>query len=437
MTTDTQPNTDTSTPSEQFPRPVHAHGEPPHKAPPPGPEQPVVAPEQKRGLTRGIWIALIVVAIAIAVVVAAGILSRSHTEHTLVGTTDAAAIPTVSVIYPKPSSLADEIALPGNTQGFVDTPIYARTSGYLKSWYFDIGARVHKGQLIAVIETPELDQQLQQAEADLKSTQANLDLANITAARYQNLLKSNSVSKQETDVTTGDAAARKAAVEAAQSNVRRLEQLKGFENIYAPYDGVITARNTDIGDLIQAGANSAPKELFHIASISELRVFVSVPEAYAPSIKNGDKATLTLDEYPGKDFVGTVTRNSSAIDSATRTLNVEVDIPNPKGELLPGAYVFVHFKVPQHLANLMLPANTLLFRSEGLQVGIVKNGRVHLQSVTISRDAGATVEIGTGVTQSDAVIVDPSDSLANGQRVTVSQTKDPALDKPGEGGASK
>lgn len=431
MTTETQTNTEMSTPSEQFPGHGHKHGASPQGSQEQGP---VVSPEQKRGLTRGIWIALLVVAIVIAVVVVIGILSRSHAEHNLATETNEAAIPTVSVVYPKPSNLSSEIALPGNTQGFVDTPIYARTSGYLKKWYFDIGSRVKKGQLIATIETPELDQQLMVAKSDLKSAQANLDLANITAARYQNLLKTNSVSKQETDVATGDAAARKAAVDAAESNVHRLEQLQSFENIYAPYDGVITARNTDIGDLIQAGANSPPKELFHIASIGELRVFVSVPEAYAPSIKTGDKATLTLDEYPGRQFIGTIVRNSNAIDYATRTLNVEVDIPNPKGELLPGAYVFVHFKVPQHAASLMLPANTLLFRAEGLQVGIVRNNRVHLQSVTISRDAGATVEIGTGVTENDAVIIDPPDSIAEGQQVQVAGNKDPAMDKPGYGG---
>ena len=433
MTTDTQMNTDLSTPSDQFPG--HDHGSK-HSGPSQGDQEqrPGISPEQKRGLTRGIWIAIIVVAVVLAVVVVIGILSRSHTEHNLETETNQAAIPTVTVVYPKSSTLSSEIALPGNTQGFVDTPIYARTSGYLKKWYFDIGARVKKGQLIAIIETPELDQQLMVAKADLKSAQANLDLANITAARYQNLLKTNSVSKQETDVATGDAAARKAAVDASESNVHRLEQMQSFENIYAPYNGVITARNTDIGDLIQAGANSSPKELFHMASISELRVFVSVPEAYAPSIKGGDKATLTLDEYPGREFVGTIARNSNSIDSSTRTLNVEVDIPNPKGELLPGAYVFVHFKVPQHAASLMLPANTLLFRAEGLQVGVVKNNRVHLQDVTISRDAGATVEIGTGITQNDAIIIDPSDSLANGQEVRVAATRDPAMDKPGEGG---
>ncbi len=287
----------------------------------------------------------------------------------------------MNVVYPTPSTLSSEISLPGNTQAYTDAPIYSRTNGYLKNWYFDIGARVRKGQLMATIETPELDQQLQVAQADLKSAQANLDLANTTSGRYQNLLKTNSVSKQETDVAMSDAAAKQAAVDASMANVRRLQQLQSFENVYAPFDGIVTARNTDIGRLISAGQNTMPQELFHLQAIGKLRVYVSVPEAYSAAIRNGDKANLTLDEYPGRKFEGTITRNSNAIDQTTRTLNVEVDIDNPKGELLPGAYVFVHFKVPEHVASLMIPSNTLLFRAEGLQVGVVRNGRVQLVHV--------------------------------------------------------
>jgi RND family efflux transporter MFP subunit len=309
--------------------------------------------------------------------------------------------------------------LPGSTQAFTDTPIYSRTSGYLKNWYFDIGTHVRKGQLMAQIETPEVDQQLQVAQADLKSNEANLDLANVTSNRYQNLLKTNSVSKQETDVAMSDASAKKAAVDAAMATVRRLEQLQSFEKVYAPFDGIVTARNVDIGALIQAGENTSPKELFHLAAIGKIRVFVSVPEAYSSAVKNGGKATLTLDEYPGRSFVGTITRNSNAIDQATRTLNVEVDIDNPKGELLPGAYVFVHFKVPEQAASVMIPSNTLLFRAEGLRVGVVRDGRVQLVPVTIGKDAGANVEISSGVTKNDAVILNPSDSLASGQEVQI------------------
>ncbi len=370
-------------------------------------------------LSRGSWIGMVVVAAIVAGVVIFGISARHGSERTLEKETAASAIPSVNVIYPSASSLSSEIALPGNTQAFIDAPIYSRTSGYLKDWYFDIGAHVRKGQLMAVIETPELDQQLQVAQADLKSAQANLDLANTTSTRYQNLLKTNSVSKQETDVAVSDAAAKKAAVDASTANVRRLEQLQSFEKVYAPFDGIVTARNTDIGRLISAGQNTTAQELFHLAAIGKLRVYVAVPEAYSSAIKVGAKATLTLDEFPGRTFEGTIARNSNAIDQATRTLNVEVDVDNPKAELLPGAYVFVHFKVPEHSTGLMLPSNTLLFRSEGLRVGVVRDGHVQLVPVKISKDAGATVEIASGLTPDDPVILDPSDSLASGQEVQI------------------
>jgi RND family efflux transporter MFP subunit len=381
------------------------------------PEPDIIAEEPR--LTRGTWIGMIVVAAIVAAIVVFGISDRRGTERSLQKETAIASIPSVNVVYPTLSSLSSEIALPGNTQAYTDTPIYSRTNGYLKSWYFDIGAHVRKGQLMAQIETPEVDQQLQVAQADLKSAQANLDLANTTSARYQNLLKTNSVSKQETDVAMSDAAAKKAAVDASMANVRRLEQLQSFENVYAPFDGIVTARNTDIGRLISAGQNTTPQELFHLAAIGKIRVYVSVPEAYSAAIKDGSTATLTLDEYPGRSFAGTIARNSNAIDQATRTLNVEVDVDNPKGELIPGAYVFVHFKVPEHAASLMIPSNTLLFRSEGLRVGVVRNGRVQLVPIKISRDAGATVEIASGLTSNDAVILDPSDSLASGQEVQI------------------
>jgi RND family efflux transporter MFP subunit len=232
-------------------------------------------------------------------------------------------------------------------------------------------------------------------------------------------LKTNSVSKQETDVAMSDAAAKKAAVDASMANVRRLEQLQSFEKVYAPFNGIVTARNTDVGRLISAGQNTTPQELFHLAAIGKIRVYVAVPQAYAGAVKDGGKAILTLDEYPGRSFEGTIARNSNAIDQASRTLNVEVDVDNPKAELLPGAYVFVHFKVPEHAASLMVPSNTLLFRSEGLRVGVVRDGRVQLVPVKIGRDAGATVEIASGLTPNDAVILDPSDSLASGQEVQI------------------
>jgi RND family efflux transporter MFP subunit len=382
---------------------------------PPSPE--TVAEEPK--LTRGTWIGIAVVAAIVAAVVIFGLMARRGSERILEKETAASAIPSVNVVYPASSTLSSEIALPGNTQAYMDTPIYSRTNGYLKSWYFDIGAHVRKGQLMAQIETPEVDQQLQVAQADLKSAQANLDLANTTSTRYQNLLKTNSVSKQETDVAMSDASAKKAAVDASMANVRRLEQLQSFEKVYAPFDGIVTARNTDVGRLISAGQNTTPQELFHLAAIGKLRVYVAVPEAYSSVIKDGGKATLTLDEYPGKFFEGTIARNSNAIDQSTRTLNVEVDVDNPKGELLPGAYVFVHFKAQGHAAGLMLPSNTLLFRSEGLRVGVVRDGRVQLVPVKIGKDSGATVEIASGLSPDDEVILDPSDSLASGQEVQI------------------
>lgn len=409
MTTDR--NTDMTTPSGDMRR----EPDPRHN---PDPE--------KRGFSTGIWIALGIAALILAMVIAFGIVSRASAERDLAKQTETSGILTVNVTRPSIAPLTPEISLPGNTQAFIDTPIYARTNGYLKRWYFDIGSRVRKGQLMAVIESPEIDQQLQVAEADLKSTEANLDLAKTTATRYQNLLKTNSVSKQETDQATSDAAAKQAAVDSAMANVRRLQQMQSFERVYAPFDGVITARNTDVGALIDAGSGSAPKELFHLAAINKIRVFVPVPEAYAPDIKNGGKATVTLGNgsSTGQSFEGTIARNSSMIDPASRTLNVEVDVNNLKGLLLPGSYVFVHFRVPERTQSLTVPANTLLFRSEGLQVGVVRNGRVALVPVTITHDAGKVVEIASSNLQpTDEVILDPSDSLTEGQQVHVNQSQ--------------
>jgi RND family efflux transporter MFP subunit len=350
-----------------------------------------------------------------------GVLSRAAAERKLAENAKAAAIPTVDVTHPFAARLSPELSLPGNAQAYVETPIYSRTDGYLKSWYFDIGARVKAGQLMAVIETPELDEQLQVAQAQLKSSQANLDLANITSARYQNLLKSNSVSKQETDQALSDAKAKQAAVEASNASVRRLQQLQSFERVYAPFDGIVTVRNTDVGQLIQGG--SSPNSLFHLAAIGTIRVFVPVPEAYAAAVRDGGTAALTLDEYPGRVFTGNIARNSSTIDPSSRTLNVEVDVANPKAEILPGAYVFVHFKVPDQVEGLTLPSSTLIFRSAGLQVGVVRNGRVQLVPVTISNDGGALVEISSGLQASDLVVLQPSDSLSTGQQVETREVR--------------
>lgn len=394
-----------------------ADNTPPRIAPHPDPGHALPAPPH---ISRGVWITLIVLAALVIVGVIWGLLARSSAEHRLDQSARTSGELTVNVTHPSVTGTASEIALPGNTQAFDDTPIYARTNGYLKQFYVDIGQHVTKGQLMAVIETPEVDEQLQVAEADLKSAQADLALADTTSQRYQNLLKSDSVSKQETDVAVSGAAAKKAAVDAAAANVRRLQQLQSFERIYAPFSGTVTARNTDIGDLIDAGSGSAqPKDLFRIAATGKLRVFVAVPEIYAPDIHDGDTATLTLDEYPGQQFVGRIARNSSSIDMASRTLNVEVDVDNPQDKLLPGAYVFVHFKLPQQHATLSIPANTILFRSEGLRVALVRNGRVHLQPITIAKDNGATLDVGTGLQPSDEIILDPADSIFEGQPVRV------------------
>jgi RND family efflux transporter MFP subunit len=404
-------NTETTSPA------ANAHGAPlPRIAPHPNPAHALPHPRS----SRLSWVVLAIVAVLLIAGILWGIFLRSADEHQLARNTQANAALTVNVINPSVTGSESEIALPGNTQAFDDTPIYSRTSGYLKQFFVDIGQHVKQGQLMAIIETPEIDQQLQVSQADLKSAQADLSLADVTANRYQNLLKSDSVSKQETDVAVSGAAAKRAAVEAAEANVRRLQQLQSFERIYAPFSGVVTARNTDIGDLIDAGSGSAqPKDLFRIAATGKLRVFVAVPEIYAPDIHDGDTAALTLDEYPGQQFVGRVARNSNAIDMASRTLNVEVDVDNPQGKLLPGAYIFVHFKLPQAQQKLSVPANALLFRSEGLRVAVVHNDHVHLQPITIAKDNGSTLEIGSGLQTGDQIVLDPPDSIAEGQAVRV------------------
>jgi len=356
----------------------------------------------------------------LALVIYSGIHSRAVAESRLKQRTEEAAIPTVAVVFPREGAPTQEIVLPGNTQAFSDAPIYARTSGYLRHWYFDIGAHVQKGQLLAEIETPEIDQQLQQAQADLDTAQANLNIAKITASRWQDLVTTGSVSQQETDQAVSNLSAVKAAAASSAANVRRLEQLQSFEKVYAPFDGIITARNTDIGALIDAGANTQPKELFHIAAIRTLRLYVAVPEVYSRAARSGAQAALTLDEFPGQTFHGTLARNANSIDIASRTLLVEVDVDNPTGQLLPGAYVFVHLKLPDETRSVTIPSNTLIFRKEGLQVGLVRDGKADLVPVKISRDYGNSVEIVSGLQPKDAVIVDPSDSLVAGMPVRLS-----------------
>jgi RND family efflux transporter MFP subunit len=348
-----------------------------------------------------------------------GVRAQSAADATLRQTTADASVQAVTVVSPAASAATQEIRLPGTTQAFTDAPIFARTNGYVKAWYFDIGAHVKRGQLLAEIETPEVDQQLEQARADLETARANLRQAQITADRWRALLESDSVSRQETDQAVSTLSATKATVDSNVANVRRLEQLQGFEKVYAPFDGVITARNVDIGVLINAGSNTSGRELFHMTAIHTLRVFVAVPEVYSRAARPGSIATLTLDEFPGRSFKGTLVRTANAIDLASRTLLVEVDVDNPQGELLPGAYVFVHLKLPRQIASVTVPANALLFRAEGPQVAVVRDGRAQLVPVTIGRDYGTTVEIATGLQPTDQVIVSPSDSLTSGTRVRI------------------
>src|SRR5271163_2355308 len=301
---------------------------------------------ESQPLSRSLFVKLGVAALVLGVVIYSGIHQRAAAESNLGTATEQAAIAAVNVVEPKSGAGLEEIVLPGTTQAFIDTPIFARTNGYLKQWYFDIGAHVEQGQLLAVIETPELDQQLNQAQANLRTAQANEKLAEITATRWQNLLKTDSVSKQETDVAVQDLSAKQSTVESMTADVQRLEELQSYEKVYAPFSGVITARNTDIGALINEGAGGAqglaavPQELFHMVAVNMLRVYVAVPEVDSRAAETGAKATLTLDEFPGETFQGTIVRNSDSIDFASRTLNVEVDIDNRGGRIKPGAYVF-------------------------------------------------------------------------------------------------
>jgi RND family efflux transporter MFP subunit len=333
-------------------------------------------------------------------------------------------VPTVAVMHPKRGAMKDEIVLPGNIQAFVDAPIYARTSGYLSKWYTDIGTRVKVGQLIAEIESPEVDQQLAQAKAELATANANMKLAELTMNRDQNLLKLEAIAKQDVDNAVGAYEADKAIVASQGANVKRLEQMVAFEKVIAPFDGVITARNTDIGALINAGNGGTTQELFRMATTDKLRVFVSVPQTHSRVAVAGVNAELTLTEFPGRRFPGKIARNAGSIDPSTRTLLTEVDIDNTNGALLPGAYAEVHLKLPAQTPALMLPVTALIFRAEGLRVAVVRDGKADLITVTLGRDFGTVVEVTSGLTERDQVIVSPPDSLSAGSRVRAESKPD-------------
>jgi RND family efflux transporter MFP subunit len=368
------------------------------------------------------WLGLAVALLLVAAVYISGVWSRVSARKTLNAETAQVALTAVSVVTPQQMAPAEEIVLPGNVQPFITSPIYARTSGYLRKWTVDIGAHVKKGQLLAVIETPEVDQQLQQSLSNLNTAKANLALAETTKNRYQGMIRSNAVSQQDVDNAVGTYNANKAIVEANQANVKQLEALQSFEKIYAPFDGVVTARNTDIGDLINSGSAAGVKtDLFHIAQPGTLRVYVNVPEEYSQGTKVGMTADLSLAEFPGRKFQGKLVRTAEAINMTTRTLLIEIDVNNPAGELLTGSYAEVHLKVPTQASTLLLPVNTLIFRSEGLRVGVVKDGKVELAAVTPGRDSGNQIEIVAGIKPGDQVIINPPDSIVSGQRVQIVQ----------------
>jgi RND family efflux transporter MFP subunit len=372
---------------------------------------------------------VVIVAVVTAILAIVGIIRRQHASTVLANYTNTLAPPTVSVERPVLQESAQEIVLPGNMQAFTLAPIYARTTGYVKAWYHDIGSHVSKGELLAIIETPELDQQLEQAKADLATAQSNAALAKTTASRYQDLIGNNAVSQQDTDNATTQLKATTTQVNAATANVRRLEELQSFERVVAPFDGVITTRNIDVGQLITAtgstttagaGTTVGNKQIFDLSAINTLRVFVNVPQIYSPDAKNGVIATLTLPQYPGRKFEGKLVRTSNAVDPATRTLLAEVDVKNPSSELLPGSFTEVHLHTSRAAPSLVVPVSALILEPDGLRVAIVDtNSIAHLIHVTAGRDLGTTVEIVAGLQPDQSVIVNPPDSLTDGEKIRI------------------
>ena len=386
-------------------------------------------PRKTEGTGHGVLIAVLV-AIIVAGIFVMGVVPRLRAKAALRTETRDLAIPTVVVIQPKRGDPQQEIVLPGNMQAFEDAPIFARTNGYLKKWYVDIGGHVKAGQLLADIETPEVDQQLLVARADLNTAQANLNLSKITADRFDGLKNTDSVSKQDVDNAHGDFEAKKATVASAQSNVRRLEETQAFNKIYAPFEGIITARNTDIGQLIDSGSGGAAREMFHIQSTRVLRVYINVPQQYSQAAKPGLSADLTLAEFPGRRFKGQLVRTANAIQQSSRTLLVEVDVNNTTGELLPGSYTEVHLKLPETVPTYILPVNTLIFRAQGLQIATVQDGKASLVRIVLGRDFGSEVEVVSGLSGQENVMVNPPDSLVDGEQVQIAQNQPQSDQQP-------
>jgi membrane fusion protein, multidrug efflux system len=369
--------------------------------------------------------ALTMLVVALAILLIAGaitVILRVTHERALAKETERDFVPTVAVVHPLSENPDEELVLPGTLQAFVESPIYARTNGYLVQWYRDIGSRVTKGELLAKIDTPEVDQELNQARAARQQVLAQMDLAKITAQRWENLRKTDSVSAQEADQYTSGYQQAQANLAAADANVRRLEQLEGFKDVYAPFTGVLTRRNVDPGALINAGAQAAGRELFDIAKIDVLRVFTSVPQAYAPFIKVGGQSDITLQEVPGEKFPAKIARTAESIDQSTRTLLTEVDVPNPQGRLFPGSLGEVHFAVGVNVSKVTVPVNAMLFRAQGPQVAVVgPDNKIHLRQLSIGRDYGTTLEVLGGLSTSDQIVVNPPDSLEDGEQVNVAQ----------------
>ncbi|MGA7244833.1 MAG: efflux RND transporter periplasmic adaptor subunit [Terracidiphilus sp.] len=423
---------DTSNPNQrpaasQDVRAVEAHNQIPHEG-----HDTQHAPAQKP-IAPGVAVtSLVIVLLVFAGVAVFGILGRIHHLNVLAKTTQAAAAPVVIALPPKVGAPIDTFTLPGNVTAYTDSPIYARSSGYLTKWYYDIGSHVKQGALLAEIATPEVDQELAQAEADLGTASANAKNAHSQAQRYQGLVDSNAVSQQDTETFTNQATATASAVKSAQSNVERLKQLVSFEKVYAPFDGVVTARSIDIGQLIDAGA---ARELFHMQALNTLRVYTNVPQIYTTNLKHGSKIEITFPEFPGRSFQGTLVRTANAIDPASRTLLVELDVDNRKGELLPGSLAQVHYKAPA-METFVIPVSAIIFRRQGTQVGTVGSDNIaHVVPVTIGQDDGATVQIVSGLKEGDRVIQDPPDSLIEGQRVNPQSPSNQTQNgQPGAGG---
>ncbi len=372
------------------------------------------AQTRQRVRTGGIVLGLIAL-----LVVVAGLVVRVVDARQLRQWTDAQAVPTVNAAKPEQGDASDNLSLPGRLEAYARAPLYARVSGYVKSWKADIGAPVKSGQLIAELETPDVDQQLLQARADLASAQANAALAKTTADRWQSMLASDSVSRQEVDEKSGDYAAKQALVNAAKANVDRLVATKDFARIVAPFDGVVTARNTDVGALINAGAGVGP-ELFEVSDTRRLRVYVQVPQSYAPNVRKGASATLSVPEHPGQTFPARVEAIAQAVQANSGSMLVQLLVDNTDGKLLPGGYANVAFKLSGQAAALRIPASTLVFDQQGLRVATVAaDGKVKFKQVTILRDLGKSVEIGSGLDAGDKVIDSPPDGLDDGDAVQV------------------